>query len=278
MMKRQKREKPKRKTSDKSIDSESAEENEIGLSSLEMRMIRSSWKNARKHGYNEPGRSILMAIFNKEPKIQQVFETVGKRKKPEPDQLIAACMEDPDLEENIRKYSSGSASRMKKIEISADKFISHAERFTRLMDLILENLETPSKLDPLLRFHGQRHARLIPEGISSQHWDVFGEAIVEKSLDWGQIGMKVSRSSLTVDAWCRVALFLTYKMKAAYEDAIRQRKTGVDLNWNVVGSGAATQAPRRRRQKPDSLKVNRSQSMSEVGDESPPPPDPIVCY
>lgn len=253
-----KEEKPRRRTP-KSVK----ETNEIGLTSVEIRMIRKSWKFARRMGKEEPGLSILLEMFSKNAKVMDMFAKNRLQH--------AAELNDPKMKEDVMSYEEetnnfmdGTAKGNKFSRLAQIGEGTHAQQMNVTMGMVIDNLETPNDVIPGLRILGHRHARMKTPGFTSHHWDVFGEALVEKSLGWCENG-RINRNTVTLDAWCKIGLFMITHMKTGFEverkswrkQAVSDRKSVRSLE-EVPASPTSRQCDSEKtvRRRPPLLKAN----------------------
>lgn len=93
----------------------------LGLSAVEIRQIRQLWTQARRKGPDEPGKSILMAIFMKNPEIERMF-----------------------------RFTEVDGAQTK-----SEQFAAHAQRFTRALDNVINHLHDKKKANETLAVLGK---------------------------------------------------------------------------------------------------------------------------
>lgn len=165
--------------------------NPLPLTKAQIHLIRRLWNQARRKGAHEPGRAILGAIFSRDPKIREIFS-----------------------------FNSGVDESF--------KFNLHADRFTATLDNVVRNLHNLNAIIPDLQQLGKQHVKLAKErGFDPKFWDVFAQAMVERSLGWSARSLQAD----TQQTWTKVILFVIDRMRDGYYIEMKQnRKFSSDAN------------------------------------------------
>lgn len=158
--------------------------NPLPLTKAQIHLIRRLWKQARRKGAHEPGRAILNAIFSRDPKTREVFS-----------------------------FNSGPDE--------SSKLNMHADRFTATLDNVVRNLHNLNEIIPDLQKLGKQHFKLAKDrGFDPKFWDVFAEAIVERSLGWSARSLQAD----TQQTWTKVVLFVIDRMRDGYYKELKQNR------------------------------------------------------
>ncbi|KRX60279.1 Globin-like protein 6, partial [Trichinella sp. T9] len=92
----------------------------------------------------------------------------------------------------------------------------HARAIGVVLNFVIKNLELPETVGILLNMIGHCHATLVGLGVDVDLWDVFAEALLECSLEWGEKNRRVDEVR---KAWAIIIAFITEKIKAGYNEA-----------------------------------------------------------
>ncbi|XP_003371435.1 putative globin [Trichinella spiralis] len=92
----------------------------------------------------------------------------------------------------------------------------HARAIGVVLNFVIRNLELPETVGILLNMIGHCHATLVGLGVDVDLWDVFAEALLECSLEWGEKNRRVDEVR---KAWAIIIAFITEKIKAGYNEA-----------------------------------------------------------
>lgn len=233
--------KPKRKTT---VKEKPAEKRIANLTNLEIRVVRRSWTAARQPGKDEPGLSILLEIFHRSPEISQIFAIVQKQ-----EDLYASVVGEnsnliPFADADVNANTSAAGGRPK------TPVESHAQRFTRVLDVVVDKLDSLEDVEPVLKILGHRHARLDKTiKFLPAYWDIFAEVLVEKSVHWTKHGLPDQSSALAIEAWCRIMLWMVGKMKQGFDEAQKPIRPDSPTTTRYTERLARKQllSPRRRR-------------------------------
>ncbi len=160
------------------------------LTSPQIHMIRQSWHQlSTTKGLTVLGSTVLQRLFFKAPIIKDSF----------------------------------FRTPMKKEGISHDKLVKeHAKLLANLVDSLVKNLEDLDGMSPMLVVIGKQHAHLSEYGFTPRFWNVFAEAFIDCTLEWGE---KSKRGEEVWKAWAIIASFMIEKIKQGYIDERRIRAT-----------------------------------------------------
>ncbi|KRX41771.1 Globin-like protein 6 [Trichinella murrelli] len=92
----------------------------------------------------------------------------------------------------------------------------HARAIGVVLNFVIKNLELPETVGIMLNMIGHCHATLVGLGVDVDLWDVFAEALLECSLEWGEKNRRVDEVR---KAWAIIIAFITEKIKAGYNEA-----------------------------------------------------------
>ncbi|KRY66726.1 Globin-like protein 6, partial [Trichinella pseudospiralis] len=92
----------------------------------------------------------------------------------------------------------------------------HARAMGVVLNFVIKNLELPETIGALLNMIGHCHATLVNLGVDADLWDVFAEALLECSLEWGEKNRRVEEVR---KAWAIIIAFITEKIKSGYNEA-----------------------------------------------------------
>uniref|UniRef100_A0A5S6QFB5 Globin family profile domain-containing protein n=1 Tax=Trichuris muris TaxID=70415 RepID=A0A5S6QFB5_TRIMR len=99
----------------------------------------------------------------------------------------------------------------------------HARAIGVILNFVMKNLEYPENISLILKMVGHCHAKLVTVGLDSSIWNVFAEALLECSLEWGEKSRRVDEVR---KAWAIIIAFITEKLKAGFNDGRKNLQAG----------------------------------------------------
>ncbi|CDW55049.1 hypothetical protein TTRE_0000332001 [Trichuris trichiura] len=99
----------------------------------------------------------------------------------------------------------------------------HARAIGVTLNFVMKNLELPENISLILKMVGHCHAKLATVGLDSSIWNVFAEALLECSLEWGEKSRRVDEVR---KAWAIIIAFITEKLKAGFNDGRKNLQAG----------------------------------------------------
>uniref|UniRef100_A0A915J7S9 Globin family profile domain-containing protein n=1 Tax=Romanomermis culicivorax TaxID=13658 RepID=A0A915J7S9_ROMCU len=162
------------------------------LTSAQLNLIRSHWKQTfAVKGPTVLGMHIFQRACFKCPTIHDVFK-----------QLDSAAEKSPSSSSNVDTA-----------------YKNHATSIGLFIDEVVKGLDDLKSLDQKIYQTGMKHAPYFQYGLAAKFFDIFAEAFIDCTLEWGE---KMRRVEEARKAWAITVAHVLDRMKAGFVDGKRE--------------------------------------------------------